>query len=874
MIKLIIPIICLISCITITSCKNKGIAKDSFETLGNEPKQDGMNEAMEQEFEATKNLNTNSIDVAAKVAANEYRNNLLATGRTSGLSWVERGPNNRGGRTRAICRDIRDATGNTIWAGGVGGGIWKCTNFKTGGATWSKINDNLPNLAISVIEQDKVNLNIFYAGTGEGYFNSDAAQGRGVYKSTDGGVTWVVLPSTIGFEFVQDVVCHPSGAVFVSIRNSASANRGIHKSIDGGVTFTQVAGQPDASYLSGRGGDMEVASNGDMYITLGFSGTQGKLYKATNNGLNTGNAGSWIDITPLMDATLQRIDIAVAPTNPDKLFMISQPSSGGIKAFTSPDAGLSWTPVTIPFLGATQSDFANTQGWYDLICGFHPTEEGTLFVGGLNLGRSTDFGVSWTQLSDWANGGIFPYVHADQHNIIFDKVSSTQSGIIVANDGGLFYSSDIGAAVTSPTFSEKTTNYSTLQFYSADFHPTLPDYFLAGAQDNGSHRFVSPGYGPSNRVTGGDGAISHINQLSGDNQVNAYVYNNYYLTTNSWASGTVSKTLGGTGTMATGRFINPTDLDDAGNLLYCGHNANTYAILNNINNPALAAFSTTTLAEFGGTRVSAVKVDPNTSTTVYFAGNAGGVAPKLLRVENAHLNPPTVTDISIPTAAAGSYIYAIEVDKANSSHIVVVISNYGASSVFETTNGGQTWTAIEGNLPDMPVFAAVILPASSSLTGSSATGGIVLGTEVGIWSTTTSNGAATVWVPDNSGLANSRVHSLKYRAANNSLVAATHGRGLFTCILPTIVLGVNNIAQDRAFVNYISASRGSLLIKTGNLNGLAPIDVRIIDMKGAIVYQSKHPYQPTEININGLPSAAYTVQVASGKRRFVSQIIK
>jgi hypothetical protein len=94
----------------------------------------------------------------------------------------ERGPNNVGGRTRAVIVDLNDATGNTIFAGSVGGGIWKCTNFKTSSYTWTRVNDHMANLAVTALAQDPTNPNTMYAGTGEGFYNADAIKGGGVFK--------------------------------------------------------------------------------------------------------------------------------------------------------------------------------------------------------------------------------------------------------------------------------------------------------------------------------------------------------------------------------------------------------------------------------------------------------------------------------------------------------------------------------------------------------------------------------------------------------------------------------------------------------------------------------------------------------------------
>ena len=123
------------------------------------------------------------------------RQKTLVNGRVPGdantNSWVERGPTNVGGRTRAIMFDPNDATKETVFAGGVSGGLWKNTNISNANSTWTRV--NIPeNLAISCITSDPNNTNIFYVGTGESYVGGDV-NGDGVWKSSDGGVTWLKI---------------------------------------------------------------------------------------------------------------------------------------------------------------------------------------------------------------------------------------------------------------------------------------------------------------------------------------------------------------------------------------------------------------------------------------------------------------------------------------------------------------------------------------------------------------------------------------------------------------------------------------------------------------------------------------------------------
>ena len=169
-----------------------------------------------------------------------------------------------------------------------------------------------------------------YAGTGEGWFNVDAVRGAGIFKSTDGGITWNQLASTAQFEYVQDIVIDNNGNVYASLRNLASTNRGVMRSVNGGTSWTQVLGIPltDLAYTTGRAADLEVASNGDIYATLGiFTRTMVLKSDFATHGANTGAAGTWTDITPTHSDITFRGEIAVAPSNPQKLYLMMQDSA-------------------------------------------------------------------------------------------------------------------------------------------------------------------------------------------------------------------------------------------------------------------------------------------------------------------------------------------------------------------------------------------------------------------------------------------------------------------------------------------------------------------------------------------------------------------
>jgi hypothetical protein len=157
------------------------------------------NKFYEQEWELSMNPETGRPNPEnLDLVRNELivkRQQALASGRTPGdgtdNNWVERGPNNVGGRVRAVMFDPNDTTFKTVFAGGVSGGLWKNTDITSASSTWTRV--NIPeNLAVSVITVDPTNSNVFYAGTGESYVGGDV-NGDGVWKSTNGGTTWTKI---------------------------------------------------------------------------------------------------------------------------------------------------------------------------------------------------------------------------------------------------------------------------------------------------------------------------------------------------------------------------------------------------------------------------------------------------------------------------------------------------------------------------------------------------------------------------------------------------------------------------------------------------------------------------------------------------------
>jgi hypothetical protein len=252
--------------------------------------------------------------------------------------------------------------------------------------------------------------------------------------------------------------------------------------------------------------------------------------------------------------------------------------------------------------------------------------------------------------------------------------------------------------------------------------------------------------------------------------------------------------------------------------------------------------------------------------------------PVVIRVSNANTSSPSVT-LSAPVGTTattnGAYISSVDVDPANGNHLLATLSNYGVPSVFESTDGGASWNNIEGNLPDMPVYWGMFAPRNAQLNGATGgNGGIMLGTELGVWTTSAISGTTTQWIANSTGFPNVRTDMLKVRFSDMTVLAATHGRGLFTTTLPFVVTGVPSVDNTKSFIKYTSANTQQLFIKVGNL-ATTKMQIRIFDISGRLVKSTDVKYTDQFLPIGNLPSSSYVLKVYGNKgEQYTYQFVK
>lgn len=733
-----------------------------------EENEDGIKEAQEMEFEMTRDPKLGYVPANRLVRAfdditRERKAGRYFPGRTNALSWTERGPNSnsigpsngntRGagnlavvsGRMRAIHVDLNDPTNKTVWAGSVSGGLWKTNDITASPATWTLVNDFLGNLAIASITQNPVSKNILYFATGERNNNVDAVRGGGIWKSTDFGATWILLNSTTGFWNVSKIVCDAVGNVYVGTNGNG---QGLQRSTDGGASWINIT--PATPANSTNITDVKISSTGRLHVTMSGTTAAGSYF---TNFPATVTTATWLTpITPIPNLNLN-CELAVAG---DVLYALPE-GSGGLTptVYKSIDGGDTWAACTTSPPSATAEPTINAgQGWYDLAIGVDPNNPNIVVAGGLNFYRSTDGGASWAQITRWV-GTTFNYVHADHHGVFWNG-----SQVLLSTDGGIFYSNDNGVS-----YADRNIGIRTLQFYSCAIHPTSTNYLLGGTQDNGSHSVNNAGMGGSIEVHGGDGGYTHIDEDEPQYQFSATTRSQYRRSVNNgvnWSSVNFSSSIG--------QFINPTDYDDINNRMYCSAAAGSYVRWDNPQTGS--SFSTVSISSVVPNSVRNFKVSPYTPNRV-FMGTAGGA---VIRVDNAHLSSPAITNITgAGMPQANNNIISCVNTGSNDNNLIASYSNYGLQHVWYTTNGGTNWTNIDGNLPDIPVRWVMFHPDDNDKA--------IIATEMGVFETDDINGTSTVWV-QNGSFPNVKTNMLQYRVSDRTILAATHGRGFWTTVVP------------------------------------------------------------------------------------------
>jgi len=403
------------------------------------------------------------------------------SGNSLNMAWEELGPNNIGGRTRAILIDPTNP--NLCFAGSAGGGLWRST---TGGSSWTKVVTTdgklFENQVVSAICR-AANGHVYF-GTGEGMANANGVPnnaylgfpGQGIWKSTDNGSTFQHVSSTWtgdaaqeAFMWVNALAADPNNAN----RIYASTRTGLRMSDNGGQSWSNPI--PDNEEVSS---DVQVGSDGTV-----IAGVGNIAYISAN-----GNAGTFTkisatdgeDIGLINETNISRLKFAFAPSDPNYIYCVAAGINGANfpleNVYQSTDKGQTWKVVGPG--GSSLFEFLGNKGDYNIALAVDPGNPDFIMVGGSAM-WSWSYDTGWEKITlaepmELPNRGF--YVHINQHTIVWHPTDANT--VYVGTNGGISISNNKGV-----TFRQLNRNFNVTQFFSVAF--SNKGEVLGGSLDNG-----------------------------------------------------------------------------------------------------------------------------------------------------------------------------------------------------------------------------------------------------------------------------------------------------------------------------------------------------------------------------------------------------
>ena len=540
-----------------------------------------------------------AANIADRAMSNIHKLHAASVSPVPNFNWISMGPDNIGGRTRAILIDNTDPSHQTIFAAGVSGGVWKSTD---GGGTWGNATatisfsqeDTMQNINVCCLAQDSKGA--IYAGTGEGFSDylggegfSTAILGGGIFKSTDDGKTWRLLPRTapsvannnsVNWAYVNRIAIRPDSFQVIY----AATNEGLMVSHDSGATWNYAINSANNRYLSYLSLDVKVSNDGSIVVACVNDAGFYCYPKSGNSNLFTQIHSAGAGRLP---ANVARIEFAFSPTDANRIYASDINQTGAedtgsvYMTMTGKANGGYWYRIG-PGGNIQSAIYANTLG-------VPPANKAQVLLGSTTLwewsGASLNDTVgSWEKVTHenaYFEGDPL-WIHTYQHIIVFD--TNNPQTVYIGCDGGVFKCSNLylnpnnvngtgTGSIANLSFEPINRNYNVTQYYSVCYSPHVNYETVhynnttmlqgmgvgGGTQDNGSpyiNGTYFPGY-PNDAMdmSGGDGGGCAVSQLN----PNIAYFSSYY--------GTLLKTQNLTNlSFPTSAYTQTRGLDDGGNI--------------------------------------------------------------------------------------------------------------------------------------------------------------------------------------------------------------------------------------------------------------------------------------------------------------------
>jgi photosystem II stability/assembly factor-like uncharacterized protein len=649
--------------------------------------------------------------------------------------WSNIGPVNAGlirytPGTGRINQMAIDPGNDQIWyAGAPSGGLWKSFDA---GQSWDPIFDEYPQIGVSGIAIDETNTDIIYIATGD----DDALDSYsiGVMKSTDAGVTWQetgLTASNMGRNnALNEIVIHPTDNNIIYVAGS----NGFYKSTDAGENFER----------SPFGG-ISVKDVTDFRLNPGdpdiiYAVTNDGFYRSTDGGENFVASTSTV-----LPEDFGRAVIGVSPASPNSVYVLYADTGSNDYVFQglyrSNDNGATFTKT------AQSADILeSSQAWFDLAIAVDPEDFDTLYVGCLNIWKSTNGGNIFGRLNQWSvNNAAFS--HADIHTLkFFNNI------LYAGTDGGLYSSADGG-----DTFIDYSNNgIMTSQFYRMGMARDDAGKIVGGTQDNAGFVYNNNQW---NTWTGGDGMDYEIDPI---NSNIAYGFTQFGSTL--WITSQNGLNLGWADAPEQGNWITPLTINSNGEV-FSGFQA-----VYKLNSGGWSKLSD----NLTGSNIDDLEASPNNPDILYaaednrlFISEDGG---ENFRGISQFDNP--ISDIAI-NSNDNRVVYVTTSNRVGSAEYRQP-ANPQVMKVIVPETGNAEKIDITGDLPDNQAFFAIVHQPRDVKNS------IYLGTSLGVYRTDDELIAQGLWEDYSNNLPNTAVSDLEISIKDATIAASTYGRGIFT----------------------------------------------------------------------------------------------
>ena len=694
----------------------------------------------------------NQVNKESYLNLHASNSNVKARTASTTKAWVQIGPTtivNKNenfdypgpGRVDIVAVDPNDD--KIMYVGTPAGGLWKTTNT---GTTWAPKTDHLAGMGVTDILIDPNNTNILYMATGDR--DSAHINSIGLFKSTDAGETWSVLPnlsfSLSDNEFIRDIAFAPGSSTTIF----ALTNTEIRKSTDSGATWTNSTVTYGFDPFTEKFQSMVFDPNdaNKIVVSDNFDG----IYYSTDGGDN-------FKIHPSFQGGDDQKILRIAGSESDNDYFYGINQEGTFRkyrfAFNDTAADLISSTAVTTTINGEATPFDSQSGYIQCIA-VSPTNSDNLMVGGVQGWKSTDNGATFIPvLNAYTNplpeGHI--HVHADHHFLLF-KDDAT---IINGNDAGLRMGSF--SPTSDADFPDISSGLIITQSYNIAITHGLngDDYMMANQDNDGFSKVTKDGVQQWVAAVAGDGtgtaidiADSNIRYLGGTNGQLNRTLDGYALHYEN-----ATQVLPSDATNAA--FISPLTLHPTiAQTIYAGHG--------DVKKSTDRGDNWTTLNS-GLVQTAFLDVSLNNSSVRIFAIGEVSETATLKRSIDDGAN---WTTIASPAGVKINSIYGVP----NTNTVYATASGYSANNkTYKSINNGNTWTNISGDLPNIVMFKIISDPNKTNET-------IYLGTELGVYFT---DNSTTNWTKLGTDLPNVRISDIKISENNGNIYVGTFGRGMW-----------------------------------------------------------------------------------------------